>query len=93
LAPGNSHVVTGFQTLVAFFDAEPVLEIFNAVLPEWSASERKILFRALAGHHGSPRPKENGPRWGSTTSAPPALRRQRCIFKAMFALMPITTPQ
>ena len=36
---------------------------------------------ALAGHHGRAPPKENSPRWGSTTSAPPALRPQRCIFK------------
>jgi CRISPR-associated endonuclease/helicase Cas3 len=60
IAPGNSHVVAGFQMLVAFSDAGSILKIFNAVLPGWSASERKILFRALAGHHG--RPPDEGER-------------------------------
>jgi CRISPR-associated endonuclease/helicase Cas3 len=60
IAPGNSHVVTGFQLLVALSDEGSCRDIFEAVMPGWSASERKILFRALAGHHG--RPPEEGAR-------------------------------
>jgi CRISPR-associated endonuclease/helicase Cas3 len=60
IAPGNSHVVTGFQLLVALSDEGSCRDIFEGVMPGWSASERKILFRALAGHHG--RPPEEGAR-------------------------------
>ena len=60
IAPGNSHVVTGFQLMVAFSDDGSCRPVFEAVMPGWSASERKILFRALAGHHG--RPPEEGAR-------------------------------
>jgi CRISPR-associated endonuclease/helicase Cas3 len=60
IAPGNSHVVTGFQLLVALSDDGSCRDFFEAVMPEWSASERKILFCALAGHHG--RPPEEGAR-------------------------------
>jgi CRISPR-associated endonuclease/helicase Cas3 len=58
IAPGNSHVVTGFQLLVAFSDEGSCRDVFETVMPGWSASERKILFRALAGHHGRPPPEE-----------------------------------
>ena len=51
---GNSHVVAGFQMLNEFSDNGASREIFEKVLPDWCASERKILFRALAGHHGRP---------------------------------------
>jgi CRISPR-associated endonuclease/helicase Cas3 len=44
--------------LVALSDGLAV-ETFKAIMPGWSASERKILFRALAGHHGRP-PDEGG---------------------------------
>jgi len=54
VAPGNSHVITGFQMLVRLSDDGPSGEIFDTVMPEWTASERKILFRAIAGHHGKP---------------------------------------
>lgn len=60
VAPGNSHVVTGFQLLVALSDDGTCRVIFDTVMPGWSASERKILFCALAGHHG--RPPEEGAR-------------------------------
>jgi CRISPR-associated endonuclease/helicase Cas3 len=59
IAPGNSHVVTGFQLLVALSDEGSCRDIFEAIMPGWTASERKILFRALAGHHGRP-PEEGG---------------------------------
>jgi CRISPR-associated endonuclease/helicase Cas3 len=60
IAPGNNHVVTGFQLLVALSDDGSCRGIFEAFMPGWSASERKILFCALAGHHG--RPPEEGAR-------------------------------
>jgi CRISPR-associated endonuclease/helicase Cas3 len=59
LPPGNSHVVTGFQLLVALSDDGSCREIFDVVMPGWSASERKILFCALAGHHGRPPERVN----------------------------------
>lgn len=55
--PGNTHVDTGLQMLVAFSDEGPCRDVFETVMPGWRASERKILFCALAGHHGRP-PKE-----------------------------------
>jgi CRISPR-associated endonuclease/helicase Cas3 len=54
VAPGNSHVVTGFQMLVGFSENGPAKDIFETIMPGWLASERKILFRALAGHHEHP---------------------------------------
>lgn len=57
IPPGRNHVDTGFEMLCEFADDEPDASLFEAVLPEWRASHRKILFRALAGHHGRP-PKE-----------------------------------
>src|SRR5262249_24093492 len=42
LAPGNSHVVTGFQMLVALSDYGHTKQIFDRLMPGWSASERKI---------------------------------------------------
>jgi CRISPR-associated endonuclease/helicase Cas3 len=62
IPPGNSHVITGFQMLVAFSGSGPLQEIFAEIMPGWSASERKILFRALAGHHGRP-PAEGERSW------------------------------
>ncbi|HEY6251627.1 MAG TPA: HD domain-containing protein, partial [Candidatus Angelobacter sp.] len=44
IAPGNSHVITGFQLLVKFSDDGSCRDIFETVMPGWSASERKILF-------------------------------------------------
>jgi hypothetical protein len=58
IAPGNSHVVTGFQVMVAFSDEGSCGDVFETIMPGWRASERRILFRALAGHHG--RPPEEG---------------------------------
>jgi CRISPR-associated endonuclease/helicase Cas3 len=46
--------------LVALSDDGSCRGIFETVMPGWSASERKILFCALAGHHG--RPPEEGAR-------------------------------
>jgi CRISPR-associated endonuclease/helicase Cas3 len=60
IPPGNSHVITGFQLLVLLSDNGGCGNIFEAVLPGWTASDRKILFCALAGHHG--RPPEEGAR-------------------------------
>jgi CRISPR-associated endonuclease/helicase Cas3 len=54
IPPGNSHVITGFQLLVELSEEGPVRDIFDAVLPGWRASDRKIILRALAGHHGKP---------------------------------------
>lgn len=51
---GNNHVDTGFRMLCNFSDGGPAADMFDAILPEWCASERNILFRALAGHHGRP---------------------------------------
>ena len=53
-APGNNHVITGFQLLVALSDDGSCRDVVETVMPGWSASERKILFSALAGHHGRP---------------------------------------
>jgi CRISPR-associated endonuclease/helicase Cas3 len=54
IPPGNDHVVTGFQMLNAFSERGLSRGVFEMVLPGWRASDRKILFRALAGHHGRP---------------------------------------
>jgi CRISPR-associated endonuclease/helicase Cas3 len=87
IAPGNSHVVTGFQMLVHFSDAGPVQHIFADVMPGWSASERKIMFRALAGHHGRP------PDEGERSSIGPHDVCTACVaaahthIQAMFALL------
>ena len=54
IPPGNSHVITGFQMLVAFSDDGPVREIFERCVTGMASSDRKVLFRALAGHHGKP---------------------------------------
>jgi CRISPR-associated endonuclease/helicase Cas3 len=86
IAPGNSHVVTGFQMLVAFSDAGPVLEIFNAVLPEWSASERKILFRTLAGHHGRPPAEGERSSLGQHDVCAACVAAAKVHIQAMFAL-------
>jgi CRISPR-associated endonuclease Cas3-HD len=87
IAPGNSHVVTGFQMLLAFSNAGPTLEIFNAVMPGWSASERKILFRALAGHHG--RPPDEGERssLGPHDVCTACVAAAQTHIQAMFALL------
>jgi hypothetical protein len=81
IPPGNSHVVTGFQMLVALSDGLAV-ETFNAIMPGWSASERKILFRALAGHHlisllpGGPR-RQGAGRAAASTTASAAIKTRR----------------
>jgi CRISPR-associated endonuclease Cas3-HD len=89
VAPGNSHVVTGFQLLVAFSDGGSSCDVFEAVMPGWSANERKILFRALAGHHG--RPPDEGV--GLRCSLGPHDVCEKCVaaanthIQAMFALL------
>jgi CRISPR-associated endonuclease/helicase Cas3 len=52
--PGNSHVTAGFQLLVAMSEDGISQDIFDTFLPDWTVNDRKILFRALAGHHGKP---------------------------------------
>jgi CRISPR-associated endonuclease/helicase Cas3 len=87
IAPGNSHVITGFQMLGAFSDAGPVQDIFESVMPGWSASERKILFRALAGHHG--RPPDEGERssLGQHDVCTACVAAAQARIQAMFGLM------
>src|SRR5262249_2796172 len=81
------HVVTGFQMLVAFSDSGEAKEIFETVMPGWSASERKIIFRALAGHHG--RPPQEGERnsFGRHDVCPTCETAAQIHIKTMFALM------
>lgn len=47
-------MITGFQLLLDFSDDGSCRDIFETVMPGWSVNERKILFCALAGHHGRP---------------------------------------
>jgi CRISPR-associated endonuclease/helicase Cas3 len=94
IAPGNSHVVTGFQMLVRFSDAAPVQHIFEAVMPSWSASERKILFRALAGHHGRPPEESARPSFGEHDVCAVCVAAAQTHMQAMFALMqPLPLPR
>lgn len=52
----RGHDTSGFHLLSdAALDSE-----FDQVLPDWCASERSVLWRALAGHHGRP-PSETAP--------------------------------
>jgi CRISPR-associated endonuclease/helicase Cas3 len=88
VAPGNSHVVTGFQMLVSFSDASPVRQIFETVMPGWSASERKILFRALAGHHGRPPDEDTRPSLGPHDVCAACVAAAETHVQAMFRLMP-----
>ena len=87
IPPGNSHVTTGFQMLVEFSDDGPVRDIFDAALPGWRASDRKILFRALAGHHGKP------PEEGMRSSISPQDACSACVaaaqehIRAMYELL------
>jgi CRISPR-associated endonuclease/helicase Cas3 len=87
IAPGNNHVITGFQMLVAFSDAGPVQEIFESVMPGWSASERKILFRALAGHHGRPPDEAARSSFGQHDVCTVCVAAAQTHIHAMFALM------
>jgi CRISPR-associated endonuclease/helicase Cas3 len=88
IAPGNNHVVTGFQLMVAFSGEGPCRDVFEAVMPGWTASERKVLFRALAGHHG--RPPEEGGRLslGPHDLCDACSRAVQAHIHAMFALLP-----
>jgi CRISPR-associated endonuclease/helicase Cas3 len=87
IAPGNSHVVTGFQMLVAFSDAGTVREIFETVMPGWAASERNILFRALAGHHGRPPNEGDRSSFGPYDVCSACVAASQTHIQAMFALM------
>jgi CRISPR-associated endonuclease/helicase Cas3 len=87
IAPGNSHVVTGFQMLVRFSETGSARNIFETVMPGWSASERKVLFRALAGHHG--RPPDEGTRtsFGDHDVCATCVTAAQTHIQSMFALM------
>ena len=87
IAPGNNHVVTGFQMLVAFSDAGPVQEIFKTIMPGWSASDRKIIFRALAGHHGRPPDEDARPSVGPYDVCAACVAAAETHIQAMFALL------
>lgn len=56
---GEHHVDTGLRML-RDLSRGPASDVFDAVLPEWRPSNRIVLFRALAGHHGRPPKKEDG---------------------------------
>jgi CRISPR-associated endonuclease/helicase Cas3 len=87
IPPGNRHVVTGFQMLVAFSESGESKEVFETVMPRWSAGERKIIFRALAGHHG--RPPQEGERnsFGPHDVCAICEKAAHVHIEAMFALM------
>jgi CRISPR-associated endonuclease/helicase Cas3 len=87
IPPGNSHVTTGFQMLVEFSDDGPVREIFDAVMPGWRASERKVLFRALAGHHGKPPDEGKRPSIGPEDVCPACVAAAQEHIRAMYALL------
>ena len=87
IPPGNSHVITGFQMLVAFSDDGPVREIFDAVLPGWRASDRKVLFRALAGHHGKPPDEGTGSSIGPQDVCPVCAAAAQEHTRAMYELL------
>jgi CRISPR-associated endonuclease/helicase Cas3 len=87
IPPGNSHVVTGFQMLVAFSDDGPVRDIFDAVLPGWRASDRKVLFRALAGHHGKPPDERMRPSIGPQDACPLCVAAAQEHIRAMYELL------
>ena len=94
LAPGNSHVISGFQLLVRFSDGGPIQQIFETVTPGWSVSERKILFRALAGHHGRPPDEDARPSLGPHDVCPVCVAAAETHIQAMYALMrPPALPQ
>jgi len=86
IAPGNNHVITGFQLLLAFAEDGSSRDIFETVMPGWSANERKILFCALAGHHG--RPPEEGARGslGPHDACDTCVAAAQAHIQAMFAL-------
>ncbi len=87
VAPGNSHVITGFQFLLAFSDDGSCRDIFETVMPEWSTNERKILFCALAGHHGRP-PEEAARRsFGPNDVCDTCVAAAQAHMQAMFALL------
>jgi CRISPR-associated endonuclease/helicase Cas3 len=87
VAPGNSHVITGFQMLVEFSDFGPVRDIFEAVMPGWSATERKILFCALAGHHGRPPEEAARSSLGSHDVCDTCAAAAKTHIQAMFSLL------
>ena len=73
--------------LVEFSDDGSVREIFDGVMPGWRASERKVLFRALAGHHG--KPPEEGKRLsiGPEDVCPACVAAAQEHIRAMYALL------
>jgi CRISPR-associated endonuclease/helicase Cas3 len=87
IAPGNSHVVAGFQMLDELFDNGAPREIFEMVLPDWRAGERKILFRALAGHHGRPPKEGERSSLGAHDVCAACVSAAEAHIKAMFALL------
>jgi CRISPR-associated endonuclease/helicase Cas3 len=92
-APGNSHVITGFQLLLAFSDDGSSRDVFETVMPGWSANERKILFCALAGHHGRP-PEEAARRsLGPHDACDTCVAAAQAHIQAMFELLrPVALP-
>jgi CRISPR-associated endonuclease/helicase Cas3 len=83
--PGNNHVDTGLQMLVAFSEDGPCRDAFETVMPGWRASDRKILFCALAGHHGKP-PKE-----AASSSFGPRDVCDACVAVAQAHILAIST--
>jgi CRISPR-associated endonuclease/helicase Cas3 len=87
IPPGNSHVTTGFQILVEFSDDGLVRDIFDAVLPGWRASDRKVIFRALAGHHGKPPEEGKRSSIGQQDVCPACVAAAQKHIRAMYELL------
>ena len=58
----------------------------SAVMPGWSSSERKIIFRALAGHHGRPPDEDARPSVGPYDVCAACVAAAETHIQAMFAL-------
>jgi len=89
----KSGIITGFQLLLAFSDDGSSRDVFETVMPGWSANERKILFCALAGHHGRP-PEEAARRsLGPHDACDTCVAAAQAHIQAMFELLrPVALP-
>ena len=56
-------------------------------MPGWSANERKILFRALAGHHGRPPDEGERPSFGPHDVCTACVAAAQTHIQAMFPLL------
>jgi CRISPR-associated endonuclease/helicase Cas3 len=72
---------------VHFSETGPIEHLFKTIMPGWSASERKILFRALAGHHGRPPEEGARPSIGDHDVCALCAEAAQTHIRAMFALM------